>query len=74
MPIPNYSRCIARSVTLLLLVTGSTLAGVRLPNVFGDNMLLQRNQPVAVWGLGRAGGGSNRNVGKRAQYRYHRCG
>ena len=35
---------------LLFLVTGSVSAAVKLPSVFGDNMVLQRNQPVPIWG------------------------
>ena len=30
-------------------------ATIRLPNVFGSNMVLQREQPVTVWGWGEAG-------------------
>jgi sialate O-acetylesterase len=28
----------------------SAHANVRLPKIFGDNMVLQRNQPISVWG------------------------
>ncbi|MCX6879893.1 MAG: sialate O-acetylesterase [Verrucomicrobia bacterium] len=45
---------------LLLLATaiGTTLpvaADVRLPKIFTDNMMLQRGQPVRVWGWAEAG-------------------
>ena len=26
------------------------LAAVRLPNIFGDNMVLQRDKPIPIWG------------------------
>jgi sialate O-acetylesterase len=39
----------------LALVTSATQAAVRLPQVFGDNMVLQRNVPVPVWGWAEAG-------------------
>lgn len=40
-----------------LLVGGSVsaLAGVRLPNVFSDHMVLQRGQPINVWGWAAPG-------------------
>ncbi len=31
------------------------LAGLRLPNIFGDGMVLQRDKPVSVWGWAEAG-------------------
>ena len=31
------------------------LAELRLPNIFGDAMVLQRNKPVKVWGWAKAG-------------------
>ena len=30
-------------------------ADVRLPNIFGDNMVLQRDKPIRVWGWADAG-------------------
>jgi sialate O-acetylesterase len=33
-----------------LMFTSSLMAAPRLPKIFGDNMVLQRNQPIAVWG------------------------
>lgn len=38
------------SVIFTLLLTLSSFAGVRLPKIFGDHMVLQRQQPVPVWG------------------------
>jgi len=41
---------------LLLSWVGSTLqAGVKLPAVFGDHMVLQQNQKIIVWGWADAG-------------------
>lgn len=41
-------------IGLLLLLAGAGLqaafADVRLPKIFGDGMVLQRNKPIAVWG------------------------
>lgn len=34
----------------LLLATKALLADIRLPQIFSDGMVLQRNQPIAVWG------------------------
>ncbi len=31
-------------------MTAITHAAVRLPKIFSDHMVLQRDQPVAVWG------------------------
>ncbi|HEV3249930.1 MAG TPA: sialate O-acetylesterase, partial [Puia sp.] len=33
-----------------LIFTSSVMAAPRLPKIFGDNMVLQRDQPIAVWG------------------------
>lgn len=40
---------------LAILLSGQTLAEVRLPNVFGDHMVLQREMPVPVWGWASPG-------------------
>lgn len=37
-------------ITLLLLNVSVTLAELRLPALFSDSMVLQRDQPVRVWG------------------------
>lgn len=46
-----------RTVFLIVVVlTGNLLfAQVRLPKIFGDNMVLQREQPIAVWGWSSPG-------------------
>lgn len=41
---------IALLSAVLLFVGHATLADVRLPQIFGNGMVLQRNQPIAVWG------------------------
>ncbi|HVU57524.1 MAG TPA: sialate O-acetylesterase [Puia sp.] len=38
-----------------LLTTISLFAEVRLPRLFGDNMVLQRDKPIAVWGWASPG-------------------
>lgn len=45
----------ARVTAILALLCAAADAGVRLPGIFGDEMVLQRDKPVRVWG--RAGGG-----------------
>ena len=40
---------------LLLLLATLAHASLRLPHVLGSDMLLQRDQPVTVWGWGQAG-------------------
>ncbi|HXB43799.1 MAG TPA: sialate O-acetylesterase [Puia sp.] len=35
---------------LVLLSWAGSFANVRLPKIFSDNMVLQRNQPIPVWG------------------------
>jgi sialate O-acetylesterase len=37
-------------VLAILLVSTALFADVRLPKIFGDNMVLQRGQPIVVWG------------------------
>ena len=39
------------TLTLISFVLLPASAQVRLPRFFGDNMVLQRNQPIAIWGL-----------------------
>ncbi|MCP2027663.1 sialate O-acetylesterase [Flavobacterium sp. HSC-32F16] len=34
----------------LFMIFGSAMANVTLPNIFGDNMVLQRNSEVRIWG------------------------
>ncbi|OXA77756.1 sialate O-acetylesterase [Flavobacterium aquidurense] len=33
-----------------LMISGTMMANVSLPNIFGDNMVLQRNSEVKIWG------------------------
>ncbi|CAL1520185.1 sialate O-acetylesterase [Chitinophaga sp. MM2321] len=40
---------------LLLLVNICTYADVRMPHIFGDNMVLQRDKPIQIWGWADAG-------------------
>jgi sialate O-acetylesterase len=43
------------ALALLLLFFDLALADVSLPKIFGDNMVLQRNQPIPVWGWAKPG-------------------
>ncbi len=47
----------ARAAVFLILACSASLAGaaVRLPGFFTDNMVLQRDMPVPVWGWGNPG-------------------
>ena len=36
---------------LVLLVSNLTFANIVLPNIFSDNMVLQRNSEVLIWGF-----------------------
>jgi sialate O-acetylesterase len=41
---------------MVLLIPGnSALAGITLPSVFSDNMVLQQNSEATIWGWGNAG-------------------
>jgi sialate O-acetylesterase len=46
-----------KTITLVLffLLTGSTEAQLRMPKIFGDSMILQRNAPINVWGWASPG-------------------
>ncbi len=46
-----------RTVFMLVLIVScaATFADVRLPNIFSDGMVLQRDMPVPVWGWGQDG-------------------
>ena len=39
-----------RILTLLFLISLSGYCNVTLPKVLGDNMVLQRNKPINIWG------------------------
>ena len=43
------------AIFLLLLLSGFTLANVSLPYFFSDNMVLQRDSAIPVWGFADAG-------------------
>ena len=47
-------RCIT-VIILLLIGIGTTWADVKLPAIFSDHMVLQRNAPIRVWGWAEAG-------------------
>ncbi len=49
-PLKTGYRCIFVIVFSILLLTQPTKADVRLPNILGDHMVLQRNKPVHFWG------------------------
>src|SRR6266498_2798578 len=40
---------------VFVLLSSNTKAGITLPRIIGDNMVLQRNKPVAIWGNASAG-------------------
>lgn len=42
-------------LTFMLSLAASAIAAVRLPHVFSDHMVLQRDQPVKVWGWAAPG-------------------
>ena len=47
-----------RRIFLLLVVifcSFLSIANITLPRIFGNNMVLQRNKPIAVWGWADAG-------------------
>ena len=50
----NVKSPIQRTILLALLVASAS-ADVRLPNVFSDHMVLQRDKPIKVWGWAAAG-------------------
>jgi len=42
-------------MALALVFAGDAMAQLRLPSVFGDHMVLQREKPVHIWGWGTPG-------------------
>ena len=48
-------RLVRWSVAVLSLASLSATAEVKLPHVFGDHMVLQREQPIPVWGWAAPG-------------------
>src|SRR5438477_5974460 len=56
MPVQLPSRIVTLAVALLLVTQCDRLnADVRLPKVFSDHMVLQRELPIAVFGWGEPG-------------------
>ena len=53
-------------LTAGLLTSGAFGAELRLPEIFGHNMVLQRGQPVRVWGEGRPGAGVQVRIGDQS--------
>ena len=43
------------AVLVFVLLSLNTKAGITLPKIIGDNMVLQRNKPVVIWGNASAG-------------------
>ncbi|MGG9963477.1 sialate O-acetylesterase [Ferruginibacter sp. SUN106] len=43
------------ALLLLSIFVCSAFATVTLPKIFGDNMVLQRNKPISIWGWANAG-------------------
>jgi len=43
------------AVALATLMPAADAQELKLPSVFGDHMVLQREMPVPVWGWGKAG-------------------
>ena len=41
--------------TLLMLFVVTAFAKVKLPNTISDNMMIQRDKPVSVWGWADSG-------------------
>jgi len=51
-------QCMQCSLLVLLLAVGNSeelLAELRLPAIFGDQMVLQQKQPITIWGWANAG-------------------
>lgn len=48
-------RLYTAALTVLLLAATAANANVTLPKILGDNMVLQRERPVAIWGTAAAG-------------------
>ena len=46
----HFARCLLGLPLVLASLTATALADVTLPAVFTDHMVLQRDQPVPVWG------------------------
>jgi sialate O-acetylesterase len=56
------------SILILLLYSCVTSATVVLPRIFGDNMVLQRNKPINVWGWAKPGENVAVSFNKQTKY------
>src|SRR5215207_10168827 len=52
---------------LLLLISVAAAADVKLPHIFSDHMVLQRNKPIHIWGWASAGETVKVNLGNSSQ-------
>lgn len=52
-------------IALLIIATGNSYAQPKLPVIFGDSMVLQRDAPIKIWGTASAG--ENITVSLRSQ-------
>lgn len=57
--------CVAIVAVLSVLLTVNATAELRMPAVFGDHMVLQRNAPVPVWGWAEPGQAVRVSLGAR---------
>ncbi len=53
-PQKSFARTAVLATAISLCTVATSWAEVTLPNIFGDHMVLQRNQPNKVWGKGAA--------------------
>ncbi len=51
----SLAQAVLAAACSLLLFAGVAVAELKLPSIFGDHMVLQRERPVAVWGWDEAG-------------------
>ena len=51
----KFTRFLTALSGAILALDFSARADLKLPAVFGDNMVLQQQQPVPVWGWGAPG-------------------
>ncbi len=42
--------CVSAAMAALTILPCEASAGLRLPHIFGDHMVIQRDQPIRVWG------------------------
>ena len=54
-----------RLFVVMLFSGGLAVAEVHLPNIFGNNMVIQRGESVRVWGTGKADSKVNLSMGKQ---------